>query len=94
MSQATNNPTLFVFAYDRRLSNDVNADRLVDYVGCIYRFYPGVKIDIVAHSMGGLVVALHSEDRARSFCAACDYYRHPVGQVPLSLECDRSRRSR
>lgn len=55
LSQAANQPTLFVFAYDWRLGNDENANRLADYIGCIHKFYPGAKVDIVAHSMGGLV---------------------------------------
>ncbi|MEZ4731836.1 MAG: hypothetical protein R3E79_32345 [Caldilineaceae bacterium] len=48
-------PTLFVFAYDWRKSNAENATLLADYVGCIQKFYPEVAIDILAHSMGGLL---------------------------------------
>ena len=55
MSQRFNNPRLFVFAYDWRLSNVENANKLKDYVRCVQRFYPGTEIDIVAHSMGGLL---------------------------------------
>jgi alpha-beta hydrolase superfamily lysophospholipase len=32
-----------------------NAKKLDDYVGCIEKFHPDDKLDIVAHSMGGLV---------------------------------------
>lgn len=55
--QKDKNPSLFVFPYDWRLSNTDNALRLKDYVGCVRRFYPdpNVKIDVLTHSMGGLV---------------------------------------
>ena len=49
------NPNLFVFAYDWRKSNIENADKLRDYVGCVQQFYPDVKVDIIAHSNGGLL---------------------------------------
>jgi pimeloyl-ACP methyl ester carboxylesterase len=53
--QIANKPNLFVFAYDWRKSNIENADALKDYVGCIRRFHPESKINILAHSMGGLI---------------------------------------
>lgn len=55
--QRNKNPNLFVFPYDWRLSNTLNARRLKDYVTCVQRFYPDTnqKIDIVTHSMGGLL---------------------------------------
>src|SRR5207237_3094160 len=49
------NPNLFVFAYDWRKSNVENADTLRDYIGCVQQFYPNDKVDIVAHSNGGLL---------------------------------------
>ena len=55
MNQRFNDPTLFVFAYDWRKTNIENSDNLKDYVRCIQKFYPGAKVDIVAHSMGGLL---------------------------------------
>lgn len=48
-------PSLFVFAYDWRLAIEDNAELLADYVGCVAKFYPGKKVNIVTHSMGGLV---------------------------------------
>lgn len=54
-SQAKDSPSLFVYAYDWRLDNVANAELLEDYVGCIQQFYPNTSIDIVAHSMGGLL---------------------------------------
>ncbi len=48
-------PNLFVFAYDWRKSNTENAAVLRDYVGCAQKFYPNSKINILAHSMGGLL---------------------------------------
>ena len=54
-SQRSNDPTLFVFAYDWRKSNADNALLLKEYMRCVEQFHPGMKVDIVAHSMGGLV---------------------------------------
>jgi pimeloyl-ACP methyl ester carboxylesterase len=54
-TQAMNSPKLFLFPYDWRQSNAVSAAELRDYVRCIQNFYPGTKVNIVAHSMGGLV---------------------------------------
>jgi len=53
--QQPNNPKLFVFAYDWRLSNETNAGKLKDYVQCVHQFYPDQEINIVTHSMGGVV---------------------------------------
>ncbi|MBP1468741.1 hypothetical protein EYB53_023705 [Candidatus Chloroploca sp. M-50] len=54
--QRNNNPTLFVFAYDWRLSNEVNAARLDEYVQCIRKFYgASARVNLLTHSMGGLV---------------------------------------
>lgn len=55
MSQRFRDPTLFVFAYDWRKSNVENAEKLKNYVECVQRIYPGTQVDIVAHSMGGLM---------------------------------------
>ncbi len=59
MAQAAepNKPRLFVFPYDWRQSNAQNAQRLASYITeCVQRyFYPNSKIDIVAHSTGGLL---------------------------------------
>lgn len=54
-AQAGRNPTLFIFAYDFRLTNTTNAALLKEYVDCIQRFYPGTNVNIVAHSMGGII---------------------------------------
>ncbi len=55
LTQKGKKPTLFVFAYDWRMTNEESAAKLADYAGCIRRFYPNTKINIVTHSMGGLV---------------------------------------
>jgi pimeloyl-ACP methyl ester carboxylesterase len=49
-------PTLFIFPYDWRKDNALSAAYLKEYiVDCIQRIHPGAKVDIVAHSMGGLL---------------------------------------
>jgi pimeloyl-ACP methyl ester carboxylesterase len=47
--------TLFVFAYDWRKSNAYNAIRLKEVVDNVRRLHPNRKVNIVTHSMGGLV---------------------------------------
>ncbi|MBM4093737.1 MAG: alpha/beta fold hydrolase, partial [Planctomycetes bacterium] len=53
--QQYSSPNLFVFPYDWRLDNAENVARLADYVGCVRQFYPDSKVNLVAHSMGGLL---------------------------------------
>lgn len=48
-------PSLFVFAYDWRLPIEENANKLAEYVEVVAQFYHGKKVNIVTHSMGGLV---------------------------------------
>lgn len=57
LTQVSNHPNLFVFAYDWRKSiHDFTVPQLEDYLGCIQQFYPaGTQVNIIAHSMGGLV---------------------------------------
>lgn len=49
--------TIFPFPYDWRLSNVENAAHLADLIASIKQRYhdPSLKVDIVAHSMGGLI---------------------------------------
>jgi pimeloyl-ACP methyl ester carboxylesterase len=54
-TQKPDQPNFFVFPYDWRLDNATNADRLAHYIECVQQFYPGTKVNIVAHSMGGLL---------------------------------------
>lgn len=50
-------PNLFVFPYDWRQDNNLTAIKLNDYVKCVQDLYPpGTKVNVIAHSMGGLVV--------------------------------------
>lgn len=54
-SEHSNNPNLFVFAYDWRKSNAENSAALREYVQCVQRFYPNKKVNVVTHSMGSLL---------------------------------------
>lgn len=53
--QAGEKPSLFVFAYDWRRSNVDASQQLKEYVDCVQAFYPGKKVNLLTHSMGGLV---------------------------------------
>lgn len=55
LRQRVSSPTFFPFPYDWRLGAAQNAERLADYVGCVRAFYPSRPINLLAHSMGGLV---------------------------------------
>ncbi len=55
VAQRPKRPNLFVFPYDWRQDISTNAARLATYIGCVRAFYPNQKVDIVAHSMGGLL---------------------------------------
>ena len=47
------NRDIYVFSYDWRKSNEVSADALADFIDTL----DAEKVDIVAHSMGGLVTS-------------------------------------
>jgi pimeloyl-ACP methyl ester carboxylesterase len=66
LSQRANKPNLFIFAYDWRQSNAATASALRDYVGCVQQFYPDRQINILTHSMGGLVARRYILDNPRS----------------------------
>jgi hypothetical protein len=53
--QASLQPNLFVFAYDWRKDITENSALLGEYIGCIHKFYPGIKVTLIGHSMGGLL---------------------------------------
>jgi pimeloyl-ACP methyl ester carboxylesterase len=54
-SNPNEKPNLFVFPYDFRKSNIESADKLKAFIQCVQELYPGRKVDILAHSQGGLV---------------------------------------
>ena len=56
MDQGSRQPDLFVYPYDWRRDNGANATNLQAYLKLIRMFHPEMeKVDIIAHSMGGLV---------------------------------------
>jgi pimeloyl-ACP methyl ester carboxylesterase len=71
MAQAGSTPTLFVFPYDWRRGNEETATKLADYIDCIGKLYPDrpdrkLKVNILAHSMGGLVARRYILDNSPS----------------------------
>ncbi|MCB0165319.1 MAG: leucine-rich repeat domain-containing protein [Anaerolineae bacterium] len=52
---ASETPSLFIFPYDWRKDNSKSAERLKDLVSCIEVRHPNQSVNILAHSMGGLV---------------------------------------
>ncbi|WP_214111244.1 Ig-like domain-containing protein [Acrocarpospora catenulata] len=54
-SDQSGTPNLFVFAYDWRKSNAESAEKLADFIGCVRKFWPNRKVDVLTHSMGGIV---------------------------------------
>lgn len=58
---------LFVFPYDWRKSNKDSADNLKDKIAEILKETGAQKVDIVAHSMGGLVAKKYIADNGASY---------------------------
>lgn len=54
---------LFVFPYDWRLPIERTAQRLADYIACVREIHPDAEVDILAHSMGGLVARRYVLDQ-------------------------------
>ena len=59
-------PDLFVFPYDWRRNNIINAGRLSDYIGCVRLFYPDTDVNLVTHSMGSLIARRYILDQGSS----------------------------
>ncbi len=58
-------PTLFVFPYDWRKSNAESAALLANYINdCVRAYHPDKNVNILAHSMGGLVARRYVLDQA------------------------------
>ncbi len=55
VSQKKNRPNLFVFPYDWRQSNELTSKDLRGYINCVRQLYPNTQVDLLTHSMGGLV---------------------------------------
>jgi pimeloyl-ACP methyl ester carboxylesterase len=55
LSDASKNPTLFVFPYDYRFDNADSAAKLDSFIDCVQQFYPNKPINLLGHSQGGLV---------------------------------------
>lgn len=49
--------SLFMFPYDWRISNAKNADALAAFITCVRSRNDNKPVDIIAHSMGGLVAS-------------------------------------
>lgn len=56
------NNDLFVFPYDWRLDNKINSQKLKDKIDLILTQVGNDKVNIVAHSMGGLIVKQYIVD--------------------------------
>jgi len=73
-------PTLFVFAYDWRQSNRESAKQLKKYIACVRSIHNGSRVDIIAHSMGGLVArrylidSRHAHHVSRLITIATPFY--------------------
>lgn len=58
--------TFFTFAYDWRKDNAANADLLAAYIDDIKTTLDVPKVNILAHSMGGLIARLYISDTGRA----------------------------
>jgi len=58
------NQTLFLFPYDWRKSNVLASGLLKTQIETIQSLFPGTKVDILAHSMGGMVAQRYVMDNS------------------------------
>jgi pimeloyl-ACP methyl ester carboxylesterase len=58
-------PLLFVFAYDWRLDNAGSATELARLIDCVGTIYQDRRVNIVTHSMGGLVARRYILDNPK-----------------------------
>ncbi|MGH9277805.1 MAG: alpha/beta fold hydrolase, partial [Acidimicrobiales bacterium] len=56
--------TLFVFTYDWRKDIADSAQKLDDFLGCVQQIHPDNQVNVLAHSMGGLVARRYVTDSA------------------------------
>lgn len=86
-AQATANlnpkPTLFTFPYDWRRSNADHIDDLQELIWNIRQLHGGAKVNIVTHSMGGLLLRRYmleygNDDLNRVVTVACPFWGAPV----------------
>jgi len=71
-SQGEDKPTLFTFPYDWRLDNNITAGLLKEKIQLVKEMTGKDKVDIIAHSMGGLAT--------RSYVQGSDY-QNDIDQV-------------
>lgn len=64
-TQQREQPKLFIFPYDWRTDNAINAQKLAKYVECVRMFYPNTDVNVIAHSMGGLLVRRYILDHPK-----------------------------
>lgn len=66
--QAQQNSTydLFIFAYDWRRSIEANAVELGKLITCVRAIHQVQKVDLIAHSMGGLVGGVYVQNEAQA----------------------------
>jgi len=87
LGQKVNNPKLFIFPYDWRFTNAISAQKLANYVSCVEQFYPGTKVNIVAHSMGGLVARRYILDNPANHVNSLIAVATPWLGAPLFVDC-------
>ncbi|MBL9170912.1 MAG: alpha/beta fold hydrolase [Verrucomicrobiales bacterium] len=75
-------PTLFTFPYDWRRANASHVTTLRQYISNIRALHDGARVDVIAHSMGGLVlrqyVLAHPEDIGKVVTIGTPFWGSPM----------------
>jgi pimeloyl-ACP methyl ester carboxylesterase len=94
VDESPNDPMLTVFHYDWRLSNNENASRLAERICAIRKAAPDSPINILAHSMGGLIAKLWAAHFAKFRVRMAQHQMFTKLRLSPPLTLERPRQSK
>ncbi len=79
-------PTLFPFPYDWRLGNAGHINALARYIQAISEFHGGKKVNLIAHSMGGMVARRYLIEHGATYVDKMITVGTPFLGTPMAVE--------